>query len=162
MAKLKFEGLDAYTEQLRKMSDKSTGMIKRAVWEGARVIADATAAEIAALPVVKDHMYPPQKLPIHGVTAAQKRGLLNGLGLAGMKNESGYINTKLGFDGYNATKTKAYPNGQPNALIARVVNSGSSSRAKIPFVNKAVKSAKERAEAAMSARFDADTRQIID
>ena len=31
------------------------------------------------------------------------------------------LNVKLGFDGYNGMKTKKYPKGQPNVLLARSI-----------------------------------------
>lgn len=156
MATLTFEGINEYAEKLKKMSDKAEGMIKRAVYDGAGVVLRAAIAEISALPVIENR-YNVTKLPMRGVTETQKRGLLAGIGLAKMRNDNGFINTKLGFDGYNGVRSQKYPNGQPNALIANAVNSGSSVRVKIPFINRTVKAAKEGAEAAMAERFDADT-----
>lgn len=160
MATFHFSGIDEYAAQLKKLNDKAEGMIKRAVYDGASVVLAAVISEISALPTIKNR-YNVTDLPLAGVTETQKRGLINGVGLARMKNENGYVNTKLGFDGYNAAKSKKYPKGQPNALIARSVNSGSSARVKIPFINRAVKAAKAKAESAMTARFDADTNNMI-
>lgn len=160
MATFQFEGINAYASQISSLIEKSEGMIKRAVYDGAAVVMAAVVSEISALPVIENR-YRSTSLPMRGVTATQKAGLLAGVGLAKMKNESGFINTKLGFNGYNGVRDGKYPNGQPNALIARAVNSGSSVRVKIPFINRAVKAAKAQAEAAMSARFDADTQNMI-
>lgn len=161
MAKFRFDGVDEYASKIYALEISSTGMIKRAIWEGARVVMDAVKTEINALPEISERRAMIKTDQIAGITPAQKRGLLNGCGLAKMQDEDGYINTKLGFAGYNATKTRAYPDGQPNLLIARAVNSGSSVRARNPFINKAVKAAKERAEAAMAASFDKDTAETI-
>ena len=62
-----------------------------------------------------------------------------------MENDKGYWNVKLGFDGYNKVKTKTYPNGQPNAMIARATESGSSVREKTPFVRTAVSATQKQA-----------------
>lgn len=159
MATFVFEGINEYAAQLKKLDDKAEGMIKRAVYDGAAVVLQAVVSEINGLPVIKNR-YRETKLPLTGVTETQKRGLLAGVGLAKMVNQNGFINTKLGFSGYNAAKSDKYPNGQPNALIARAVNSGSSTRVKIPFINRAVKAAQAGAEAAMKARFDADTQNM--
>ena len=160
MATFVFEGINEYARQIASLTEKSEGMIKRAVYDGAAVVLDAVVAEIEALPVIENR-YRSTDIPMSGVTETQKKGLLEGVGLAKMQNQDGFINTKLGFDGYNGAKSKKYPNGQPNALIARAVNSGSSVRVKNPFINRAVKAAKARAEAAMAARFDEDTRNMI-
>lgn len=162
MARISFPGVDLYAEQLSSYVEKSEGMIKRAVYDGAAVVMAAMQAEIAALPEVESRYYRDgRNLPLRGVTATQKRGLLDGIGLAKMRNDGGYVNTKIGFDGYNGVRSKKYPNGQPNALIARAVNSGSSVRVKIPFVNRAVKAAKAQAEAAMRHRLDEDTKNSM-
>ena len=159
MAKFKFDGINEYASKIYALEISSTGMIKRAVWEGARVVMDAVKTEINALPEISERRAMIKTDQIAGITPAQKRGLLDGCGLAKMQDEDGYINTKLGFAGYNSTKTRAYPNGQPNLLIARAVNSGTSFRKKIPFINRAVKAAKADAEAAMRARLDEDIKE---
>lgn len=160
MAKFEFKGINEYADRIRKLTDKSEGMIKRAVYDGAAVVMQSTIAEISALPTVKNQ-YRTSRLPMSGITETQKQGLLQGVGLAKMQNDGGFINTKLGFDGYNGVRNGKYPNGQPNALIANAVNSGSSVRVKNPFINRAVNAAKAKAEAAMAARFDADTQNIM-
>ena len=50
--------------------------------------------------------------------------------------------------------TRKYPHGQPNALIARAVISGTSFRKKNNFVGRAVKAVKAEAENQMRAAFD--------
>lgn len=160
MATFVFQGINEYATRLKKLDDKAEGMIKRAVYDGAGVVLQAAIAEISTLPVIENR-YNVTKLPMRGVTETQKRGLIEGVGLAKMQNQSGFINTKLGFDGYNGVRNGKYPNGQPNALIAQSVNSGSSVRVKNPFINRAVKAAKADAEAAMAARFDADTTNMM-
>ena len=160
MATFHFTGIDEYASKISSLVEKSEGMIKRAVYDGAAEVMKAMKAEIAGLPVIENR-YRKTDIPMRGVTETQKRGLLDGIGFAKMRNDGGLINTKIGFDGYNGVRSKKYPNGQPNALIARAVNSGSSVRVKIPFINRAVKAAKAGAEAAMAARFDADTQNMI-
>ena len=160
MATFEFLGLDEYLGQLNELKEHATGLIKRAVYDGAAQVANAVAAEIQNLPEVDGYQYP-WKVPISGVTREQKAGLLEGLGLAKMEDSSGFINTHVGFDGYNSVESKQYPNGQPNAMLARSINSGSSTRRKIPFMSRALKNAKDKAQSAMAARLDADIETII-
>jgi hypothetical protein len=61
---------------------------------------------------------------------------------------------KLGFAGYNSTITDKYPNGQPNSMIARSLQSGTSFRARIPFVDNAVSAKKSACEQKMIETFD--------
>lgn len=158
MARFQFQGIDDYAAKLYELSDQSETMIKRAVYDGAKVVADATIAEISAIPTQTKNPEPGEPL---GLLSYEKQGLLEGVGLSEIKNESGYINTKLGFSGYNRLRSKTYPNGHPNVMIARAVNSGTSVRRKNPFMTRVIRKAKEKAEAAMAARFDEDTKEII-
>lgn len=155
MARLDFKGLDEYLEKLNTIAKGTTSLCKRVLYDGAAVLADAVRAEVQALPVT-DRNTDPQ-----AVFEYERQGLLDGLGIAKMKDREGYIYTRVDFDGYNRMKSAKYPNGHPNSMVARAINSGTSKRPKNPFMNRAVKKAKTGAEAAMKNRFDADLNDIM-
>lgn len=152
MAKIKFKGLEAYERQLMKIQKASKDCIGKAIYEGAAVVADAVKESINALPI--DDRIAKRGQILHGITPEQKDGLIDGFGISKMRDDSGYINVKIGFDGYNSMVTKKYPQGQPNSMIARSVNSGTSFRQRIPFVDNAVRSKKDAAEKKMADAFD--------
>lgn len=152
MAKLKMQGLEKYEQQLLKLKDISREAIGQAIYDGAGIVADQVMANIQSLPV--DERGYTKEGTLHGVTSLQKAGLAEGFGIAKLQDEGGYAHVKLGFNGYNGVKSKTYPNGQPNSMIARSVNSGSSFRDRIPFVDNAVSAKKSAAEQAMIKKFD--------
>lgn len=152
MAKLKMQGLEKYEQQLLKLKDISREAIGQAIYDGAGIVADQVMANIQSLPV--DERGYTKEGTLHGVTSLQKAGLAEGFGIAKLQDEGGYAHVKLGFNGYNGVKSKRYPNGQPNSMIARSVNSGSSFRDRIPFVDNAVNVKKSAAEQAMIKKFD--------
>ena len=152
MAKLQFKGLEEYEAQLLKLRGLTEQMIGEAIYEGAAIVADEVKKGIESIPI--DDRYATGGTMLHGITQEQKQGLIDGFGIASMQNENGYLHVKLGFNGYNSMKTKNFPNGQPNSMIARSVNSGSSFRQRIPFVDNAVNSAKSRAEEKMKQKLD--------
>lgn len=152
MAKLKLRGLEEYEEKLLELRNMSREVIGEAVFEGAAVVADEVRRNIQALPV--DDRFVRGADMLYGVSEAQKQGLLDGFGIAPLQDENGYLHVKLGFSGYNSVRTKNYPNGQPNAVIARSVNSGTSFRQRIPFVDTAVASARSQAEDKMKQKLD--------
>lgn len=160
MASITFKGIDAYVSQLKTLQNKSDEVIGRAVYDGAAVVADAIRKEIDAIPIVQNQRGTPEH-PIDGVTRTQKRGLQDGFGISPVQNDRGFINVRLGFAGYNKTKTKKYPKGQPNALIARAVNSGTSFRKKRRFVDKAVTASRAKAENAMGKSLDVNIEKIM-
>ena len=115
-------------------------------------VLDEVRKNIQALPI--DDRFVRGGQTLYGVTDAQKQGLLDGFGISRMQDDGGYLNVKLGFSGYNSVRTKNYPNGQPNSVIARSVNSGTSFRQRNPFVDNAVANARSQAEEKMKQKFD--------
>lgn len=148
------KGLDDYLAQLGNLEFKSEDMVKRAVYPAAGMVADAIKDNISSIPT---------RAPkgSDGLLEDQKRGLREGLGVAPFKNENGYINVKVGFDGYNQHKTKTYPEGQPNAMIARAMESGTSFSPKHRFVSDAVKRVKGRAEEIMRVELDKQINKVM-
>lgn len=143
MAKFQFNGMKEYAEYLQRIGANTKEICGAGVYAMAEVVTDKIRANLDALPTVEESealaAYREQRKT--SLTSAQKKGLQEGLGVSPMENDNGYWNVKVGFDGYNKVKTRKYPNGQPNALIARATESGSSVREKTPFVRTAVASA---------------------
>lgn len=135
-----FDGLNEYIEKIDELGN-TQGYIKRAVYDGAGVVGDAIREQVMNLPEGKGGV----------ISAVQKQGLIAGMGYSRMKTENGKTYTKIGFDGYNA-------DGQPNPLIANIVNSGTSHslNQKTSFVDKAIRASKDRAYQAMGKRLDED------
>lgn len=161
MAVITFKGLDKYERQLSQLSKNAEKIAGAAIYEGAGVIADEVRKNIESLPIVSGYGTPSKPLP-GGVTKSQKQGLLDGLGISQMVNTSGYLNVKIGFDGYNSTKTESYPRGQPNQLVARGVESGTSWKQKKPFIRPALTRAKPKAEQLMAETLDQEINKIMD
>ena len=163
MASIKLDGLEPYMKDLEALNTSITGILKRGVYDGAAVVADAVRASIAGLSAVSDidakkayrrHEQSP-------LSQSQKAGLLAGLNLSEMQTGDG-ANTKLGFGGLNTVRTKKYPNGQPNVMIAASVESGTSATRKQPFMRTAANKAKARAKAAMEATVTSDIQNIME
>ena len=159
MAKITFPGLADYELMLSKLEDGTEEIVGKAIYAGAGIVADAIKANIRALPIVTGYGTETNKLP-GGVTAAQKAGLTDGLGISHMQDDAGYLNVKIGFDGYNATKTEKYPQGQPNQLVARGVESGTSWKQKKPFVRPAVTKSRKQAEDTMAKIIDEEIEKL--
>lgn len=140
------KGLNDYIAYLQKLNVITDEAISKAVYEMAKPVADAVRANIQALPTVTNAAnIATYRKGYSRLSEEERQGLLDGFGISPMQNDSGYINVKLGFDGYNSIKTKKYPNGEPNALIARVTESGSSYRQKTPFMRTAVNASRKEA-----------------
>lgn len=153
------KGIDGYIKALGVNLDEIHGTCGRAVFDGAKIVADTIKSNIDRLPVLKSEWYSAEN-QTSGVTARQKQGLQDGFGIAPMVNDDGYYNVKVGFHGYNSQKTWRYPEGQPNAMIARAVEGGTSFRRKHPFVAPAIRKSRAKAERAIQERIERRLKEI--
>ena len=138
--------MSEYIAYLQKIGNVTEEAIGKGVYAMSSVVADAVRANLQALPTVTNAAnIATYKKGVSRLSDVEKQGLLDGFGVSSMQDDNGYKNVKLGFDGYNGVKTKKYPNGQPNALIARVTESGSQFRKKTPFIRIAVNASRSKA-----------------
>lgn len=159
MAKIDFKGIDDYAKALGILWKDSENIVKKAVYEGADVVANEIKQGLRSIPV--DERVGTKENPVEGVGRRQKADLIDGFGLSPMENKDGYINTKAGFDGYGSIKTKKYPKGQPLAMLMRSVESGTSFRKKTPVIRKAVMRARKAAEAKMAETVEEEIKKIM-
>lgn len=128
MATITFKGGDEYMRRLRELADRSEPMVKQAIHEGARILTNEIRANL--------------EKNLAG-SEESTGALAESLGITKIKQDKdGVWNAKIGFDGYDEK-------GVPNQLKARVMESGSSTIRKRPFVRPAVNAKRKEAEAAM-------------
>lgn len=159
MPKIQFKGIDEFVDDLEKVKNSSRTLCKRACYDGAAVVIEEIKAAIDTIPTQKKN--PGKGQALVSAFPDEVEDLKKHIGIARMRDDNGKIQTKIGFFGYNRMKSKKYPSGHPNTLIARAINSGSSVRVKYPFISKAMKNAKKRAESAMQNRFTEDINEIM-
>lgn len=124
MAKIQMEGLDDYMKRLKDLGASVEGSIKRAVYPAAGMVIEAIKAN----------------------TPVDTGGLRDSAALRTFKDENGFVFTEVTFDGYDER-------GHPNPVKARVLESGSSTRQKHPFIRPAVNRVKAQAEAMIADEF---------
>jgi len=161
MGTIQVKGLDAVSLMLDRFEDDTEAIVKVGLYEGAGILADAVKSEIEALPTDKGPITDSHPI-MSGPTQVQKDGLLSGFGISRFRRDGDVINVSIGFDGYNDFKTSHYPQGQPNVLVARSINSGTSYMAKNPFVKRAINKAKDKAVEAVQERIRKAAREIAE
>lgn len=135
--------------------------LEKAVKAGAEIVADKIRDNLNALPEEEFRMLGEGET-FQGLPEGQKRDLQDSFGLTPIeKDKNGFIHTKAGFDGYGSFPTNAYPEGIPNQLLARSVESGSSVRQKTPFVEPAVKATRKKAVEAMNGVIEDELKSIL-
>lgn len=163
MAKLMVgSGLDTYIATLEQLAGPALDAdMERAIYEGAGVMMDAVKAEVNALPVYAGFKRGTPENKIEGVSIAQKKGLMNGLGISRMRYDGDFLNAKIGADGYNGIRTKRWPQGQPNAMVVRSLEAGTSFLKRSPIITRAVRKARAKAEKTMADAYDKALRQRL-
>jgi len=173
------KGLDDFIQALDSLQEHTNEMVEEAIKPGAGCVADEVRSAIRSLPRLereprnfkgtkdtgkpKAKHKPSGRLPA-GITDVEREGLLNaakkqGMGLAPIRNDDGFINTKLGFDGYNRHVTPSYPKGHPNVMVARSLEKGTSYRAPTPFIKPAANRTKAKAEKLMVEKFQTELKK---
>lgn len=163
MAKLEMKGMSQYIKELETVAWATTDVCEAAVFAGADVVADEIRRGIDSLkanPDVYALVAYSQDRPTY-ITVKQKNGLRESLGIAKIQESYGIVSTKIGFDGYNDIKTNRWPHGQPNQLIARACESGSTAMVKQPFMRPAIKRSKEKALSSMKSAADKKLNEIL-
>lgn len=148
MAKVTVNGLAEISRKITALGDAGDAIGKMAVYDGAAVIADELRKQINALPE-DEFRYLRNGDRFGVITAQDKKDLANSLGIAKIERTAKDIRTVIGFAGYGSHPTRKYPKGLPMAMVARSIESGSSVRAKKPFVRKAVNSKRKAAQQKM-------------
>ena len=158
MARIKASSdLAAYIQSLESLEGKTRSVMGKAVYAGAKVVTDEVRKAIQGVRVRGNKQAPPGQ-PISGLTSVQRTGLLKGMGIASMRNDAGYLNVKVGFEGYNRTFTKKFPKGVPNVLVARALEKGATWHVKEPVISKATRSSRTKAVAEMEKELERQIR----
>ena len=162
VATIQFKRGDEYLAKIARLeASLKSQVLGEAIYGAAGIVADEIRSSLERVPT--DEGYGTRESPTRGPTAYQVRGLADSLGIASMQDDgTGYLNVKIGFDGYNGIKTQRWPNGQPNQMVARSVESGTTWMKKNPFVRKAVTASRKRAVEYMKNSVDRSIEEIME
>lgn len=149
MANAKVLLSDDFTAKIKNLGKEFERVAKKAVYAGAEILADQVKQNMQGLPEDEFRRLKEGE-QFKGVPIQQKNELIESFGITRMNYDKyGVFHAKLGFDGYGKYKSKKYPKGLPNDLLARSIESGSSVRVKTPFFRKAVAAKKAEAQRRM-------------
>ncbi|MEG1619251.1 MAG: hypothetical protein RR335_06755 [Eubacterium sp.] len=155
-----FEASKKFEVALDRYSTDCTEIAKEAIYEGAKIVADEMKNEINKIPRDR-YRYLKKGEKYNVAPEGEKKDLKESFGITKMKEDMMSWNVKIGFDGYGKYKTKKYPNGVPNQLIARAIESGSSVRGKYPFVRNTIKRKKREVVKKMDDVIEKETMLIF-
>ncbi len=137
LVRVEYGDLDALERKVSTIAEEATTIAKFAVYDGAKVAADALRVATNSLQAVSDYdaINAKRRGERTYISYKQKLGLQNGLGIAKMRVDSDSVDTRVSFGGMNTVITPRWPTGQPNVMVAAEVNHGTSGRTiRQPFV----------------------------
>ena len=153
------DDLDKISEMLAKIGEKAEPVAKKALYEGAGIVADEIQKNANHIPTA------PFKFVRSGTrlpSPEEKEIVVNaGVGIAKFNGSGSEVNTSVGYkaSGYAELKGKL----KPVPLIAASINSGTSFMKKQPFFRKAANSGGKKATEAMKGvvetEFEAITKE---
>ena len=167
MAKItiEYDELVDLAHQLWAVGKDADRIAARALYKGAGKAADGLRAATNGLTVVSDrHRMGDYRAKRPGyLSVTQKAGLLEGLGITSFKFSSDSVSTNVGFGGMNGLRTRKWPGGQPNRMIAAAVNHGdSSAMIRQPFITSTAEVYAEDIKEAMVEEAKAEIEKILD
>jgi hypothetical protein len=160
MPSLKSNGFDELVNRLRTLGDKTVGISKKCVYAGGRVLADAMVGAVKTLPV-DNRYYPAPGRPLQVISSRDREDLAGCVGISRIESDGMNTSVSVSFDGYITRTEEGFPDGVPAVMIARSIESGSSVRAKHPFVRPALKGIDGNVGQAMQIMLDESVQQII-
>lgn len=159
MAKVKTKGLTELLKELEKLENSTSEILEEAVIQGAGVVTDVMRAEIKSLKTSTE--YKGEKKEKRYANPKDVKGLLDSLGYTPTGDRGSIINSNVGFDGYNSNKTKKYPQGHANRMIANAINKGTSFMYAQPFINRSKKKAEAKCVETMQKTLDEAVKKIV-
>ena len=156
MSHIRVEGMEEYLSLLDLNYKQLERICGRSIYPGAGYIYKECRKRLEAVRT-DDHLFKFAEQygrKRRGITTRQKQGLIESLGIAPLMNKRGGVfDVKLGFDGYNDIVSTKYPKGQPNAMIARSLNKGTSFMEAQPFMDQTIEAARHPVEDKIEAQF---------
>lgn len=161
MATITFKKGDDYLAKISQLEILAKHeVVGPAIYGAAEIVADEIRRQLDRVPT--DESFATSSNPAKGPKKVQKEGLVRSLGIASMQEDSkGFLNVKIGFDGYNKVKTKRWPQGQPNQMVARSVERGTLYMKSTKFVKTAVAATRSRAVQHMKESVDDSIEKIM-
>ena len=159
MAKVKTEGLTELLKELEKLEGDTDEILEEVTLEGAGVVTDVMRKEIQSLKTTDE--YEGDKRKKRYAKPEDVKGLYESLGYTPIQFKGTKIDSNVGFDGYNSNRTKKYPNGHANRMIANAINKGTSFMVAQPFINRSKRQSEKKCIELMQAKLDQAVKKIV-
>ena len=157
MAKVKTTGLNETLKMLESIERNTDEILEDVLREGAMIATDEMRSQISKLRTSDEYEGG------NGKRYAKKsdvQGLLDSLGFAPVRFNDSVVDSNVGFDGYNNNKTKKYPKGHANRMVANAINRGTSFMIAQPFINRTKKAAEAKCNEVMQKRLDEEIQKL--
>lgn len=157
MPKLKTTGLNETLKMLESIEGNTDEILEDVLREGAMIATDEMREQISKLRTSDEYEGGDGK---RFAKKSDVKGLLDSLGFAPVRFKDTVVDSNVGFDGYNNDKTKKYPKGHANQMIANAINKGTSFMIAQPFINRTKKAAEAKVNEVMQKKLDEEIQKL--
>lgn len=157
MPKLKTTGLNETLKMLESIEGNTDEILEDVLREGAMIATDEMREQISNLRTSDEYEGGDGK---RYAKKSDVKGLLDSLGFAPVRFNDTVVDSHVGFDGYNNDKTKKYPKGHANQMIANAINKGTSFMIAQPFINRTKKAAEAKVNEIMQKKLDEEIQKL--
>lgn len=157
MAALTTKGLTETIKMLENIEGNTDYIIEKALTEGGGEVCDVMRNEVSKLRTSDEYAGGNGK---RYAKPTDKKGLLESLGYTPVQLNGSVFDINCGWDGYNKDKTKKYPKGHANQMIANAINKGTSFLIAQPFINRTQRRAREAAINKIQDVFDEEIAKL--
>lgn len=152
--KFRIKGLDEYIKKIDKLSNSFNAEVclENALQKGGEIVKDETIKYLQKMPVDnRPYVIGMRK----SIMEVQRQALIKTFGVTPtMQKKGNMVDVKTGVDGYNKL-------GQPNVMIARSLEKGTSFMNANPVISRASKNARNKCVEAMQESLNEDIERIM-
>lgn len=157
IASVSTKGITETLKMLESIEANTDHIIEEALKEGGGVVCDVCRQEISSLRTSDQYEGGDGK---RFARQADIKGLLDSLGYSPVQLNGTIFDIKCGWGGYNSHKTKKYPQGHANKMIANAINAGTSFQIAQPFIARTARKAKAEAIQKIEETFDKEIQKL--
>lgn len=149
-----------YSQKLKKLEDSAREqLLGPAIYDGTAALMAEIREQMERVPT--DERFGSENDPARGPRRHTMAVIKENLGVARLRDDNGFLNVKIGWDGYSDIQTKRWPNGQPIPMLAAAVCRGTSFMEGHDFLKKSVNSKKNAVLKTMQTTMDKHIEKIM-
>lgn len=155
-------GINSFVSQLGQLNSEIAQITRGALGEAAGFVADEMKNALEAMPThTEGYSYAAPDTKRTGATESEKQQIIDNFGISRFRESGDTTSTSIGFTGYVHTESKRFNDNVPTGFLMQAINYGSEFRNPTHTVDRAIRSAREAAQAKAQDYIDTKVNEIM-